>query len=302
MKACSFLLKLILLCLILFTGFACLPTRQAKAQYCYNFNFHKKEKSLRSIYLPGDSTKHKKNNTGFYFGANLGFYFANRYTAQYYNGNGVNKVDSVINHYYNYQNIKNILGYDTFSLSELPKKMKYSPAILLGFFVKYNFNNSGIFMQLNYAKLKAKDVFTIKTYDPYNPSLPIYKQEEISGAEKRTNIDIGYSYTFCSGKKYRPFAEIGFNINDTKFMESKIKIEGAEYSLVNPYFTYHNLKQSGNGIGAFFGAGIEINFNQSISLNPTFNVHYQKINLGNYNDKFKPNYSLFVRIILNGLL
>jgi len=294
MKVFSFLLKLILLCLILFAGFA-------KAQYCYNFNFHKKEKSLRNIYLPGDSTKHKKNNNGFYFGANLGFYFANSYTAQYYGGSGVNKVDSVINHLYNYQDIKNLVIYD-FELGQLPSKMKYSPSLLLGFFAKYNFKNSGIFLQFNFSKLKTNDVFTLKINDPNNYSSDaVYKQESISGSEQRTNIDIGFSHSFNTRKRYKPYIEFGYNINDTKFLESKIKIEGKEYSLVNPYFSYHKIEQSGVGMGAFLGSGVELVFNESISVNPGFNLYWTKIKLGNYN-KFKPNYSFFVRIILNGLL
>lgn len=303
MSTYSFLKKIVLLSTVLFP----LP---ANAQYCYNFNFHNKEKSIKNIYSSADSTRHKKkNNNGFYFGANLGFYSANRYTAQYYNGSeenksGVNKVDSVFQYQNNYQDIRNVLNYD-FYLPEggLPIKMKYSPAFLIGFYAKYSFKNSGIFMQFNFSKLSTKDVFTLIIEDPNNSSSdPVYKQEEISGSEHRTNIDIGYSYTFNPKKKNKPYIEFGYNLNNTKFIDNKIKIENLEYSIANNYYSYYNIKQSGIGMGAFLGGGVELNFSESVSVNPGFNLYWIKINLGKYNDKFKPNYSLFVRIILNGLL
>ncbi len=264
--------------------------------------------SEKNIFL-FDSTKHKKSNNGFYFGVNMGFYFANRYTAQYYNGSeenktGVNKVDSVINYPLNYQNIKQVLIYDFYlPKGGLPIEMKYSPAFLIGFFTKYNFKNSGIFMQFNFCKLKTNDVFTLVIKDPNNfSSEPEYKQEAISGSEQRANIDIGYSYTFYPKKKNRPYIELGYNINSTKFIDNKIKIENLEYSIANYYYTYYNIKQSGVGMGGFFGSGVELNFSESISVNPGFDIYWTKINLGNYNDKLKFNYSIFIRAILNGLL
>jgi hypothetical protein len=273
----------------------------AQCQRSYNLAvFQYRQKDVNSFPQADSGRYKKKNNNGLYFGANLGFFFANKYNAQYYNGSGKNDLDSVINYTYNYNAIKQNLMYD-FSLSELPSKMKYSPAFLVGLYFKYTIRNSAVFFQFNFSKLSTKDVFTIQYYDPYNPSIPIYKEEGIYGSEQRANIDFGYSYTFPSRDKNRPYLELGFNLNDTKFLSNKIKIEGLDFNLLNYHDSYYNIEQGGVGMGGFIGGGMELNFSESVSINPGFDLYFTKYRLGDYY-QLKPNYSIFVRAILNGLL
>ncbi len=244
--------------------------------------------------------KENDSKNGLFFGANLGFYFANKYNAQYYNGKGINSVDSVIFHPYNYTNIKQALQHD-FLLSELPSNLKYSPALMIGLFFKYSFLKSAFFIQFNFSKLTTKDIFTIQYNDPFNPSIPIYKQESIHGAEQRANIDVGYSYTFSPDKKTRPYIELGVNLNNTKLIENRIKIENLDFSIINPSTSYYKFNEGGIGMGAFIGSGVELVFSDIVSVNPGFNIYYNKTKLGDYY-KFKPNYAIFVRVVLNGLL
>jgi len=276
---------------------------QTFGQCSYQIPIFKTEKLNKANYLLHDSLKHKKkNNDGIYFGINFGAYFANRYTAQYYNGSGVNRLnDSLLHSINNYQNIKTALSSDSFALGELPAKMKYSPALMIGLFLKYDLKNSAIIIQFNFSKLHAKDVFTINCLDPYNPSIPIQKEEGITGSEQRTNIDIGYCYTFNPKKNYRPYFEFGFNLNNTKWVDNNIKIESVELSLENQKLAYYNINQGGIGIGAFLGGGINMIFNESIAITPGFEMYLTKTNLGSY-DQFKPNYTIFVKATLNGLL
>ena len=42
-------------------------------------------------------------------------------------------------------------------------------------------------------------------------------------------------------------------------------------------------------------------FSDIVSVNPGFYIYYNKTKLGDYY-KFKPNYAIFVRVVLNGLL
>lgn len=242
----------------------------------------------------------KKNNNGFYIGVDLGFYKANRYTAAYYNGSDVNSVDSTINYSLNYPKIKEVLLYD-FSLAELPSKMHYSPAFLLGLYLKYTMKNSGIFMQFHFSKLRANDVFTLIINDPNNySSEPVYRQEQISGSEQRATIDLGYSYTFNPESSYRPVLQLGANITTTKYLDNKIRIENLEYSITNYYFSYYNIQQGGVGFGAFAGTGMDLVFNDNISVIPTFNIYYTQAKMG---DLAKPkfNYTFYVTAILNGI-
>ena len=290
----------IVLCVLVFAY-----SVQAFSQCSYQIPIFKTDKLNKSNYSLLDSLKHKnkkKNNDGLFFGVNLGFYKANNYTAQYYNGSGTNKLnDSLLFSYNNVQNIKNALGTDTFNLGYLPSKMKYAPAMMIGLFLKYNINNSSFFFQFNYCKLKANDVFTILLLDTNTNTITFPKQESISGSEQRTNIDIGYCYNFTHNKNYIPYIECGFNINDTKFIYNKIKIENLEINLVNQWILYYNIIQGGIGTGVFLGGGINFVFNESVSVIPGFDIYYTKTKLGNF-DQLKLNYSAFVKVILNGLL
>lgn len=262
------------------------------------FKIKQKDKKYNLLQLPDDDND---NENGLYIGADLGFYFANRYTASNYNGSGRNNLDSVINYYQNYTRIKEALLYD-FSLAELPSKMHYSPAFALGVYFKYAIKNSGIIMQFHFSKLKAKDVFTLKVDDPNNfSSDPVYKQESIWGSEQRASIDIGYSYMFNPESKYRPFIQCGINLTNTKYIENKINIEGMEFSLTSLYYLYYKLEQGGVGVGAFGGGGMNLIFSESISVMPTLNIYYSQVKMGNYTAPHL-NYTFYISTILNGIL
>lgn len=243
-----------------------------------------------------------KNENGFYFGANLGLYLANRHNAEYYNGSGVNSVDSTINYSLNYYQIKQSLNDYDFWLAELPSKMRYSPAFLLGIYVKYVIKNSGIILQFDFAKLKANDVFTIEVNDPNNfSSDPVYRQESIWGSEQRATIDLGYSYTFNSKSNVRPFIQFGGNLTTTKFVDNKIRIENLEYSITNYHYAYYQIEQGGVGFGAFAGGGMNLIFSESISLMPTLNIYYTQAKMGDLT-KARFNYTFYISAILNGIL
>jgi hypothetical protein len=276
---------------------SCLSFGQQSFSFKYPLNSIKK-----NISSPDELSTKKDKDNGFYFGANLGFYFANRHTASYYDGSSGNKVDSTITYPQNYYQIKQALNDYNFSLAELPAKMHYSPAFLLGVYIKYAFGNSGIIMQFDFSKLKANDVFTIIVDDPNNySSEPEYKQEAIWGSEQRASIDLGYSYTFSPESNYRPFFQFGGNLTNTKFIENKIKIEGIEYSITNYYYHYYSIEQGGVGFGAFAGGGMNLIFSKSISIMPTLNIYYTQAKMG---DLTKPrfNYAFYISAILNGIL
>lgn len=301
--------------------FAVVYSLPSISQFCYKKPLSGNNNSVLKTTVPFDTIKHKKkkNDNGLLFGANLGIYRANRYSAQYYNGsqhynnNPKNVIESTIFDFpQNYENIKQKLNVPDFSVSELPAKMNYSYSFMFGIFFKYCIKNSGIFAQFNFAKLTAKDVFTISVKDPLNPDIPKYMPESVYGSEQRTNIDIGYYHTFSPDESTRPYMELGVNINNTKFLYNRINIEGLEYSIADPFAAYHILNQGGIGYGGFAGAGVELVFKESISVNPGFDLYYSKTKLGYENsdgytntnayfNKYKLHYCIFVRTILNGL-
>ncbi len=260
--------------------------------------------------LPGDSVRTK---SGFSFGFNVGAYFANKYNGNFYNGASSN-VDSIglIFSNYNYtQDIQREIT-DTFRLLELPQKMGYQPAMQFGFYVKYSFSKQlGMFLQFNYTKLKAKDVFTMGI-GPAHAYLSFddIRTFPIWGTEERIYIDLGVSKTFETSKTVQIFVEGGLNINNTLVKEHKIAIGNLEYSLINIYgntpYTPNTQMQTyetrlgGLAVGAFASTGLRFVFNNYISLDPGFSFYMTKANLEGY-PAYRPQYTVFLRICYQSL-
>jgi hypothetical protein len=240
---------------------------------------------------------------GWHFGANFGMYFADRTPASFYNGSGENNLKAtIIDNYYNKQAIQNALHHD-FSIdsNSLPKKMKYSPAINIGFIAKYNFNKrTGYFIEFNYAKLKASDVFTIKIDSFNSTSEPSLKTEYLFGKEERIDFNIGINTIFGKLQKIKPYAEFGINMNNVKVLESRAQVANMVYSLVSPNNTYYKIVQGGIGFGVFAGAGVQIIFTQSFLMNIGADVSLKRINLGT-NTPYRPQETVFVRLILKNV-
>ena len=190
-------------------------------------------------------------------------------------------------------------------------RLKYDPAMMIGFFVSIrNARNISFFAQFNYVKLQTKDVFTIEVDPATYLTFPDLRLYQIFGTEERTLIDLGIARYYDWGENLEAYVEGGLNLSSTNVISSKIKIEDLEYSLVNVYLnqnyvpnaqtTEYNIKQGGIGYGLFFGSGIKLYFNESLSLDPGFNIYFKKINLNGY-QKFTFHYNFFIRFTFKDL-
>jgi len=297
-----------------------------RSQLSFQLPKFKEIKTEKNNNFPVDTSKTKKkkrkNENGIFYGINMGMYKANKYTAQYYNGTQrygyLYNTDNIMQYTLfdntnNYNTIKQALNVPDFTLSGLPSNMHYSPALMIGLYAKYRYKNSGFFLQFDFSKLTAKDVFTLSYYSSYIQMDSILT-EPITGTEQRASIDLGYSYTFKSKSNVNPYIEFGVNLNSTKFGNNQIVIKGNTYSIADPRAAIDNLNQGGIGFGGFAGSGIELVFNETVAIIPGFDFYViktklgyptdQSLNTSNYNAyfyKFKPNYSIFLRVILNGL-
>jgi len=260
--------------------------------------------------FPGDTNQY---NTGFSFGFNMGAYFANPTQGNFYNGSSgnVDSIGLVMSNYYMVEDIKRELN-NTFRLLELPTAMHYQPAMQIGFYVKYSFSRQlGAFMQFNYAKLKAKDVFTLGIGpDPSYLTFDNIQTFPIWGTEERIYIDLGVSKTFETSQWVHVFLEGGLNINNTRVKEHKIAIGSLEYSLINVYgnspyvpntqMQTYETRLGGLGIGAFATTGLRFVFNEKVSLDPGVSFYWSKANLEGYS-AYRPQYSVFVRLCYQNL-
>jgi len=255
-------------------------------------------------------------STGWSFGLNMGAYFANKYQANFYNGSNqnVDSINYIFGNYYRLNEIKAALGGDTFRLLELPAAMHYKPAVMIGFFGKYNMtHNFGIFLQCNYQSLKAEDAVTIalgpaQSYQLKWDSIILCP---IWGKEDRMNIDLGLSKDFVLDESVHVFAEAGMNINYVHVKEHKIAIQSFEESLINifgdqPYvpntqMQEYTVRLGGWGMGGFLSGGFRFIFNNHVSLDPGATFYWNEVKLLGYT-AFRPNFTVFARLSYQNLV
>lgn len=253
--------------------------------------------------------------TGWRYGLNIGFYFGNKNSANFYSGRpgNENTINYIINNKYRYDELRQLINFsDTFFILEYPSQMSYDPAVMVGFIAKYNFTNKmGFFFQFNYVKLKATDFFTAEV-DPMQflteRDIRVYG---IVGVEERVNIEMGLSRYLPIGPKMNVFLEGGLNINDSEVKSHEIQIEGQTYDIVNIYGSQnyvpntslqsYDVRQGGIGFGAFFTGGVQFSFNENISMDPGISLWWKKINLAGY-DSYNAHWAFTVRFLFKDLM
>lgn len=253
--------------------------------------------------------------TGWRYGLNIGFYFANKHSAGFFSGRpgNENTINYILGNKYRYDNLRERdIFDDTLILREYPSNMTYDPAVLVGFLAKYNFSNRmGFFFQFNYVKLRSTDFFTVEV-DPKTfltePDLRLYG---IVGIEERVNVEMGLSRYIPLGPKTNIFLEGGLNINDSEVISHEIQIEEQEYSIINVYGSQnyvpntqlqtYDVRQGGIGFGLFFTGGVQLVFNENLSLDPGLSLWWKRINLAGY-DAYTPHWAVNVRFLFKDLL
>ncbi|MFZ4398551.1 MAG: hypothetical protein ACOYO1_00845 [Bacteroidales bacterium] len=251
---------------------------------------------------------------GLVFGINMGMLKANGHSALYYNGSDENEnnIKYILSNPYYYNEIKHQLNERNFSLSSVPTTMSYDASIMVGFYARYNFDNTtGIFIQFNFSKLNTTGQFALSTDSATFTSEPALRYFSVYGMEQRSYIDIGFQKQWFLGKLSNFFVEGGINFTNVLVKKSGIIINDLDYSLVNIYgnqqytpntsMSPYEVRQGGIGLGFFGGAGISLNFNEKVSIEPGFNLYYQSINLSPY-DQFRINYDVYIRLILRDFL
>jgi hypothetical protein len=242
------------------------------------------------------------NSNGWLFGMNFGCYFANKKTANYYNGSGINNLSyTIIHNRMNYDSLVHRFKEHNFFIdtNSLPQNMKYDAAINIGFHFRKMFKNQfSIFFETDYSKLKTIDLVIIHVEDnSFGIPVPDEDKAIISGEEERIDINAGLSQEFVR-KKISPFASIGVNMNNVKVLKSQVQIQGMILDLQNPTYAMYNIKQGGIGFGVFGCIGVDIKFGKNGMMNFGWNFSYKRINL---TESEKPlfNSIIYGQILLN---
>ncbi len=268
---------------------------------------------LLPVYVSGqtDST-----NTGWKVALNAGFFIPSNHSAAFYNGReyNENKISFILKNQYQYNDILSLLeASDTFRLAGLPEKMKYTPTLMVGFSFRNNFReNRAWFIQFNQVKLRAADFYSLEVDPkPFIATDPDYRTFSIIGEENRYLFDLGYSHEFkLRSPMFRPFADVGFSLSNTRVRSHKIRVGEREFSLINIYgsnsyvpntdLQTFEVIQGGLGYGGFANVGVKLYVNNYISLDPTVHFYLATVKLEGYN-QLRPHYFLNIRLSVNNL-
>jgi len=270
-----------------------------------------------------------KFNAGLY----LGSYFANRHTADLYDGYGYNaegKKNDFINYIhperssFMYQKI--ILEYGggygqtdqvalalgvnhgewTFDQSDMPLRMKYNPAFTVGIQLNYAvIKRNTFFLNANASRLTLIGNFSIVITNPIIGSQqPGYKNIQtfaITGNEQRLTFQMGYRRMLGSDNVFNLFIEGGPSVNMTKYLANDISINNLHIDLATfytqPHYpTYRAKYLKGVGPGAFTGFGLDINADQNWNIQVLYSLSYERIAIGE-NSKFTIQHTAGIRAL-----
>ncbi len=237
------------------------------------------------------------------YGINLGGYFANHATANYYNGSGRNSLEATITRQHTYNRIRESLGYDFELPGEphqyLPQNMRYNSSMLVGVFGNLHFNSISLLVDFNYVSLRLQDQFMLRILTG-EPGLIGHdlRRFSIQGTEERMDIKVGLQQIFSlEDRQVHPYIEAGFNMINTRVKENRVEIAGISYSILNLTDTRYGFRDDGISFGVYGGGGVRMDVGESYAVVVGGLANYANINLGDY-DSFNLHFSIFIRLYL----
>lgn len=265
-----------------------------------------------------------------HFGFFVGSYFANKHSANTYNGYGFN-LDNQQNdfaHSWIYQKIVNEFGGGygqtdqvaqalsvdhnqwVFQESDMPINMHYNPAIHLGFNFRIPVKKSMSFLfNINGVLLGVDGNFTITTLKPQSSTNPALNSNiktcVIKGQEQRLQFAFGFQKVFgAENESFRFFGELGFVGTLAKFSKNYVVINDLRIDITsynyNPAYPVPvpGRVPVGFGIGAFAGGGVNMSTNPRVTVQLVYNLLQEKINIG-VNPALKFQHSAGLRFYYN---
>ena len=237
------------------------------------------------------------------YGINLGGYFPNPATANYYNGSGRNNLEAAIMRQHTYNRIRESLGYDFELPGEpheyLPQNMRYNASMLVGVFGNLHFNRISLLFDFNYASLRIQDQFMLRvlTGEPGLIGHDI-RRYNIEGTEERMDIKVGLQRLFpLEDRLVHPYMEAGVNMINTRVKGNRVQIAGASYSILNLTDARYGFRDDGISFGVYGGGGLSMDVGDSYAVVLGGIANYARINLGDY-DSYNLHFSVFIRLFL----
>ena len=270
----------------------------------------------------------KQKGFEFYIGG--GAYFASKKTANYYNGAPENDIN--LNLLFNKKEHRNEIllllketynAMDTMTLrKDYNEDSRYSIAMDVSLGARYRFKKNW-YCELSYSfrrvSCENKFIFDNPYGVPGNKENPPYTNwENLIAKEDRHYIDVSAGYIFQNNPIAKPFISLGVQFNYVNIQSFLAIIEGNPFDLMeyakNPNynipgaFDVPNYRVwKGAGYGFSFTAGLKLVVNQSVSLDPVFQLSVgsfgnNKRDLPGFYTNLCFNYMVGVRIVINDAL
>jgi hypothetical protein len=265
------------------------------------------------LFQEGEDEFDPDQRNGFSIGLTMGVYFANKKSAQFYNGACQNQLEDNVARCYDIatrllpsntsdgvmnpnENNRILDHYNatglSFPVDMHPANMRYKPSFMYGFQVKYNFNyTSGLIFALNVANLKTVDVYTINLVgtSPNQNEQNDTRVLDINGKEDRFQLTLGYRTGFETGPKANFFVEGGGSLLGTRVKSNEIFIAERSYELFIGIDNPNQAPQAYNprtevGIGFYGAMGWEMFFNDRYEVEFGGRVSREPVKMGTYED------------------
>lgn len=240
--------------------------------------------------------------SGLVFGINIGGYFANKGSANFYNGTATWDINDVQAQMYSIeerlflndqvvQQVTNLIAAEAYTIpfDSPPAAMRYNPSLSVGFRLGYRFNNeNGIFLDANFTSLKAADKFTLVTNLIPNPAegTSDTRLYNIIGEEDRMSICLGYRAGIVINEMMNWYVEGGGTMLATRVNENYLEIEGTTFDLMigaqfGPNFlNTPNSNLTAVGFGFYAGTGVEAFFDEKYEIDLGLRMMRDQVTLG----------------------
>ncbi len=243
------------------------------------------------------------SHTGMSYAINIGVYFANDVTANYYNGspNGPNSILRLYNNPITYAEIRDQYNGNDWYLdgNSLPLDMRYDTPMLFGINLQYFWNEDlGAFLDFNTAQLVSGGFVAVQVEDLTGPVMEQrIELEEIWGEESRVHVDLGLTYVLKNSSAFQPFISAGIDFLYTEVKTNKVKFGNRTYSILNQGFNGNvNMPQGGMGVGWMFAPGLKLRLNASFSADIGWNFYNTQVRVGDYAER-NMNSAAFLRLV-----
>lgn len=255
---------------------------------------------FNTLLLAQEENEEEKSST-FFGGINLGSYFANSNTAVIYTGGsditpyGIHYIltlpqnQATFNNYFKHP----------YYIQNLPLTPSYKAALDVGFHAGAHFSKlNTIFLDIDIAKLKFEQAFTIAIEDPSNQSPePTYEQIPILGEEKRFNFNFGTQIGFYDTEKTAMYWSVFGNFNAVRMERNYFVINNTNYELYQNVMDPLSVKPGGVGYGGGTGLGFKYKLTTSIILDFTYNLYYTKTNMTEDIHPFGIHHGIVMRVL-----